>query len=208
MFYDRIEAGQLLAQKLVKYKNTKSVLLAIPRGGVPVGFEISKELNLPITLCLTKKIGHPLNKEYAIGAASIDDYVINNQEDIDEYYIQEEAKRVQNRLRQMNDIFLKDKSQIILKGKTLIIIDDGIATGNTLVHSVQLIQKNKPEKIVIAVPVASNSSVRKLKKMVDEIIVLEHHEILGGVGNYYQCFDQVSDEEVIEYLKLAELNLK
>ena len=208
MFYDRIEAGQLLAQKLGKYRNTKSVLMAIPRGGVPVAFEIGRELNLPITLCLSKKIGHPLNKEYAIGAASINDYIINSQENIDEHYIQEEVKRVQNRLREMDQLFLRDKSQIKLNGKILIIIDDGIATGNTLFHSIQLIKKNKPLKIVIAVPVASNSSVIKLKKMVDDVIVLESHEIFGGVGNYYECFDQVTDEEVIQYLKLAELNLK
>lgn len=201
MFYDRLEAGHLLAKKLDKYKNSKSILLAVPRGGVPVTYAIAQDLNLPVDLILTKKIGHPFNKEYAIGAASMNDYIISAKgEEVDNKYIQEEVVRVQNRLREMNRLFHAPSKPTSLKGKTVIIVDDGIATGSTLLHSIQLIKKEKPSKIIIAVPVASNSSQDKLRGEVDELIVLESHEFFRGVGAYYELFDQVSDEEVIKFL--------
>src|SRR6188474_514256 len=130
MFRDRIEAGILLAKKLKKYKNDKGIVLAVPRGGVPVAYAVARELNFPIELVLTKKIGHPGNKEYAIGAASLSDYFIVPHEEVSEEYIQKELLDIRRRLKEMHRKFMGDREPESLEGKTIIVIDDGIATGN------------------------------------------------------------------------------
>jgi len=206
MFRDRIEAGILLAEKLKKYKNDKGIVLAVPRGGVPVAYAVARELNLPIELILTKKIGHPGNKEYAIGAASLSDYFIVPHEEVSDEYIQEELKKIRSRLKEMHRKFMGDKEPESLEGKTIIVIDDGIATGNTLLGTVNVLRKSKPGKIVIAVPVASESAVEKLSTEVDEVIAILIPEFFNGVGAFYEDFSQVTDEEVMFYLdKLREL---
>jgi len=206
MFRDRIEAGLLLADKLKKYKTDPGIVLAVPRGGVPVAYAVARELGFPIEVILTKKIGHPMNKEYAIGAASLTDYFIVPHDGVTEEYIQQELLRVRSRLKEMYTRFMGDKEPENLKGKTVIIIDDGIATGNTLMGTVNVLRKSNPGKIVIGVPVASKSAVQKLAKEVDEVIVVMIPEEFYGVGAFYEDFEQVSDEEVVHYLnKLREL---
>lgn len=206
MFRNRIEAGLLLAAKLKKYKNAKGIVLAVPRGGVPVAYIVARELDLPIEVVLTKKIGHPINKEYAIGAASLTDYFIVPHENVSEEYIQKELKQVRSRLKEMQQTFMGDKQPESLKGKTIIVIDDGIATGNTLMGTINVLRKSDPAKIVIAVPVASRNAVQKLSKEVDEVVSVIIPEEFHGVGAFYEDFEQVSDEEVMVYLgKLNEL---
>ena len=206
MFRDRLEAGLLLAAKLKKYKNDPSVVLAVPRGGVPVAYAVAKELGFPVEVVLTKKIGHPTNKEYAIGAASLTDYFIVPHADVTEEYIQQELQTVRSRLKEMYMKFMGDKEPENLKGKTVIVIDDGIATGNTLMGTVNVLRKSNPGKIVIGVPVASKSAVQKLSKEVDEVVAVLIPEEFYGVGAFYEDFEQVSDEEVMFYLdKLREL---
>ena len=206
MFRDRIEAGLMLAAKLKKYKNDPGIVLAVPRGGVPVAYAVAKELGFPIEVILTKKIGHPMNKEYAIGAASLTDYFIVPHDDVTEEYIQQELQRVRSRLKEMYKRFMGDKEPESLKGKTVIVIDDGIATGNTLMGTVNVLRKSNPGKIVIGVPVASKSAVQKLSKEVDEVVAVMIPEEFYGVGAFYENFEQVSDEEVMFYLdKLREL---
>lgn len=206
MFRDRIEAGQLLAAKLKKYKNDLGIILAVPRGGVPVAYAVAKELDFPIEIILTKKIGHPIYKEYAIGAASLSDYFIIPHENISDEYIQQELQRVRTRLKEMYKRFMGDKEPASLEGKTVIVIDDGIATGNTILGTVHVLRKSNPAKIIIAVPVASKSSVEKLSSEVDEVVAVLIPDQFWGVGGFYQDFDQVSDDEVMFYLdKLREL---
>ena len=206
MFRDRIEAGILLAAKLKKYKNDAGIVLAVPRGGVPVAYEVAKELGFPIEVILTKKIGHPMNKEYAIGAASLTDYFVVPHDDVSDEYIQLELKKVRSRLKEMYKIFMGDKEPENLKGKTVIVIDDGIATGNTLMGTVNVLRKSNPAKIIIGVPVASRSAVRKLSKEVDEVVSLLIPDEFYGVGAFYENFEQVTDKEVLFYLdKLREL---
>ena len=200
MFRDRIEAGILLADKLKKYKNDPGIVLAVPRGGVPVAYAVARELGFPFEVTLTKKIGHPGNKEYAIGAASLTDYFIVPHDGVTEEYIQQELLRVRSRLKEMYTRFMGDKEPENLKGKTVIVIDDGIATGNTLMGTVNVLRKSKPGKIVIGVPVASKSAMLKLSKEVDEVIALLIPEEFYGVGAFYEDFEQVSDEEVLLYL--------
>jgi len=200
MFQDRIEAGLLLADKLRKYKNDPGVVLAVPRGGVPVAYAVAKELGFPLEVILTKKIGHPMNKEYAIGAASLTDYFIIPHENVTDEYIQQELKRVRLRLKEMYVQFMGDKEPEDLEGKTVIVIDDGIATGNTLMGTVNVLRKSNPGKIVIGVPVASRDAVNKLSKEVDEVVAVLIPDEFYGVGAFYEDFNQVSDEEVLFYL--------
>ncbi len=206
MFRDRSEAGLLLAQKLKKYKNVPGIVLAVPRGGVPVAYEVAKELGFPIEVILTKKIGHPGNKEYAIGAASLTDYFVIPHENVTQKYIEQELVRIRTRLKEMYLRFMGDKDPENLEGKTVIVIDDGIATGNTLLGTIQVLKKSNPGKIIIGVPVASESAVRKLSREVDEVVAVFIPEEFYGVGAFYEDFEQVSDEEVMFYLdKLREL---
>jgi putative phosphoribosyl transferase len=206
MFQDRVEAGLLLAEKLKKYKNQEGIVLAVPRGGVPVAYAVARELGFPIEVVLTKKIGHPANKEYAIGAASLTDYFIIPHENVTEEYIENELRIIRSRLKEMYRRFMGDREPENLAGKTVIVIDDGIATGNTLLGTVNVLRKSKPGKIIIGVPVASKSAVEKLSKKVDEVVAVLVPDELYGVGAFYKDFEQVSDEEVLFYLdKLSEL---
>jgi len=200
MFIDRIDAGLQLALKLKKYKNDDGVVLAIPRGGVSVAYAVAKELDFPLEVILTKKIGHPLNKEYAIGAASMYDYFIVPHENVSEAYIENELKEVRSRLNEMYINFYGKMETENLEGKTVLVIDDGIATGNTLMATVSLLRKSKPGKIIIGVPVASKNAVEKLSKVVDDIVVILILNSFHGVGSFYKNFEQVSDDEVLLYL--------
>jgi putative phosphoribosyl transferase len=201
MFTNRLEAGLILALKLKKYQQDPGIVLAVPRGGVPVAYAVAKELGFPLELILTKKIGHPMNKEYAIGAASIDDYFVIPHNDVSEEYITREVEKIRFRLRDMNAAFMKGEKNSSLDGKTVIVIDDGIATGSTLLSTINLIKKGKPGKIVIGVPVASKTAVKILSKESDEVIAVKIPEVFHGVGAFYENFEQVSDEEVIKYLE-------
>jgi predicted phosphoribosyltransferase len=206
MFRDRLEAGLLLAEKLGKYKNEEGIILAVPRGGIPVAYAVATRLGYPIDIILTKKIGHPLNKEYAIGAASLTDYFVIPHENITEEYIESELKKIRTRLREMYTLFRGDKEPENLEGKTVLVIDDGIATGNTLFGTITMLRKSNPAKIVIAVPVASASAVEKLTPEVDEVVALYIPGEFYGVGAFYDDFAEVTDDEVLYYLdKLKEL---
>ncbi len=200
MFRDRMEAGLILAARLQKYKDKEGVLLAVPRGGVPVAYAVAKELRLPVQLILTKKIGHPLNKEYAIGAAGLSDYFVIPHENVTDEYIEEELTRIRTRLREMQKLFMGNKEPLSLEGKTVIVVDDGIATGNTLLGTINLLRKSKPGKIVIGVPVASGKAIEKLSEVADEVVAVLVPDEFYGVGAFYEDFQQVSDEEVKFYM--------
>lgn len=200
MFKDRQVAGELLAAKLSKYKNEKGIVLAIPRGGVPVAYAVAKYLGFPVDILLTKKIGHPLNKEYAIGAASLSDFFVVPHEGVTMEYIEQELKNVRERLKEMQRLYLGDRPPVALEGKTVIVIDDGIATGNTILGTIRVLRNSHPAKIIIAVPVASRQAVEKLSKEADEVIALLIPHEFHGVGAFYEDFEQVSDDEVRDYL--------
>lgn len=200
MFTDRIEAGILLAAKLKKYKDEPGIILAVPRGGIPVAYALATELDFPVEVVLTKKIGHPMNKEYAIGAASLTDYFVEPHENVSDAYIQQELIRIRKRLREMYAKFMGEEKPASLEGKTVIVIDDGIATGNTILSTIQVLRKSNPGKIIIAVPVAAQSAVDKISRVADEVITVITPHIFHGVGAFYKDFSQVSDEEVIFYL--------
>jgi predicted phosphoribosyltransferase len=208
MFTDRIEAGRLLARKLENYRGQSGVILAVPRGGVPVAYVVAKELGLPLDLILTKKIGHPVNREYAIGAVSLTDDFVVPHPGVSQFYIDREVKTIRERLKEMYRKFMGDKEPESLAGKTVIVIDDGIATGNTLLGTINMLRKSKPAKIVIAVPVASDSAIQLLSEVADELVVVLIPEEFYGVGAFYENFEQVTDEQVIYYLDKLRRKMK
>lgn len=203
MFIDRNDAGNQLSEKLAPYKGTNAVILAIPRGGLPVAAVVSKVLNLPLDVALTKKLGHPFNKEYAIGAVSLNSLVLTDAVGVTKNYIKEETDKIRSVLKKRHAQYYRNRSPQELKEKTVIIIDDGIATGNTVMATVELVHQQDPEKIIVAIPVAPKFTVSKLKKSeyVDEVVCLNTPYNFHAVGQFYQLFNQVSDEEAIAFLE-------
>ncbi len=202
MFKDRIDAGTQLKEKLLKFKDENMVVLAIPRGGLPIGAIVAKALMTPLDVALTKKIGHPNNKEYAIGAVSLEDTVLTEAKGVTKGYINEETIRIRKKLQQRHNQYYKKRSPQSIKDKTVIIVDDGIATGNTLLATIELVSKQNPKKIIVAIPVAPSSAIKKLEntEKVDEVICLRVPYNFQAVGQFYTIFNQVSDEEAIKIL--------
>ncbi|MEP6260487.1 MAG: phosphoribosyltransferase family protein [Gillisia sp.] len=205
MFKDRIDAGLQLAAKLQRYKGEDILVLAIPRGGLPVATIVAKSLGAPLNVALIKKIGHPTNKEFAIGAVSREDYIINENVFAPPLYITEETARIREILESRFAQYYKNVEIVSIKNKTVIIIDDGIATGNTLVLTVELISKQKPASIIVAVPVAPASAIKRLNsfKKLREIVCLEIPANFYAVGQFYEDFEQVTDMEAINILEQA-----
>lgn len=201
MFSNRIAAAHQLVPLLKKYKEQPAgLVLAVPRGGVPIAYIVAKELNLPLSLVLTKKIGHPTNEEYAIGAVSLTDSYIVPHDEVSPAYIRKATTRIRKRLQEMYHMYLGDRQPEPISGKTVIVIDDGIATGNTLLATVRMLRKTNPAKIVVAAPVASKNAYAMLSKEVDDLVILYIPEFFQGVGAFYVDFEQVTDAEVIYYL--------
>ena len=200
MFANRLQAGELLAEKLRSYSRQDAIVLAIPRGGVPVAYSVAKRLSLPLDITLAKKVGHPMNREYAIGAVSLTEHFINPHEQVTQSYIDEEVAAVRKNLRDMYTRYMGDRTPEPLKGKILIVVDDGIATGNTLLATVHMLRRSEPARIVVAAPVASRSSVELLSKVADEVVVVMSPPSFRGVGEFYEEFGQTSDKEVVYYL--------
>jgi predicted phosphoribosyltransferase len=200
LFKDREEAGLLLADKLMEYENTDSIILAIPRGGVPVGFAISQKLNLPLDIFLSKKIPHPYNKELAIGAVTMDSEIIDFYPNISKNYINSEITRIREVLKKKYYLFVGNRKPFSVKGKNVILVDDGIATGNTLLVTIASLRKLKPAKIIVAVPVLPYDVLKQFQQKADEFIYIEASNYFRGVGAFYEHFEQVEDEVVIDML--------
>ena len=203
MLKDRIEAGLLLSEKLKKYKNTNTIVLAVPRGGVPVAAVIAKSLHLPLDIVLSKKIGHPYNKEFAIGAVSMDSMIIDQHPDIPKEYIEKETVRLRKLMQEKYEIYMGNRTPLDIEGKNIIVVDDGIATGNTLLVSINMLRKRNPAKIIVAVPVIPYDTVSVFEKNTDEFIYLIASKYFRGVGGFYEDFNQVEDDEVIKLLSVS-----
>ena len=200
LFKDREEAGSLLAEKLLEYENTNSIILAIPRGGVPVGYVISQKLNLPMDIILSKKIPHPYNKELAIGAVSMDDEIVDYYPNISKNYINSEISRIREVLKKKQQLFVGNDKPLDVKGKNVILVDDGIATGNTVLVSIKSLRKLKPAKIIVAVPVLPYEDLKIFQQEADEFVYIEASNYFRGVGAFYEHFEQVDDDVVVEML--------
>ena len=206
IFKDRHEAGQQLARELSKYKNKKDVIvLGIPRGGVEVAFNIAKTLKIPLSIVVTKKIGHPFESEFAIGAVSPGGhYSINKQYQAEagEGYIKNTIKELTKEINRRYKEYTNEKLPK-LKNKIVILVDDGLATGFTMLSAVEYVQSQNPKKIIVAIPVAAQDSFEKVKAAANEVVCLQIPVFFAAVGGFYQNFMQLEDEEVKYYLKEA-----
>lgn len=196
IFKDRKAAGRILVRHL---KNIKAdIILGIPRGGVVVAAEIAKALNLPLDIIVTRKIGVPDQPEMALGALDPDGEVVWEQELIND--LGEEIQIQWKELKRREDEYRVGKEPLNVDGKTVILVDDGIATGATALSAIKYLKRHGVKELILAVPVASQEAFEKLKKEVDEMVVLNIPQFMGAVGQFYQEFLPVSDQEVIRTL--------
>lgn len=207
MFLDRKDAGFQLAEKLFHYSDKpNTIVLALPRGGVPVAHEIAKKLNLPLDIFLVRKVGVPGNEEVAMGALALGGTLMLNNDLIRYLGVEQETtqaavKKAQDELEYRNKLYRQNRPALELRGRNIILVDDGMATGATMQVVVMALKKIGVHEIVIAVPVSSDSAFDELKDQVDQVISLLVPPHFTAVGNWYKNFSQVSHAEVRELLK-------
>jgi predicted phosphoribosyltransferase len=204
-FKDRVEAGEKLAAALQKFAaDPDAVVVALPRGGVVPGAIVAKALGKPLDLVIPRKIGAPGNPEYAIGAVTESGEGVWNEEErerADPTWLQCEIEKEQAEAKRRRETYLVARKRIDLAGKTVILVDDGIATGITMRAAIQEVRKAHPKKIVVAVPVAPPDSVSEMKSLIDEVVVLATPMLFGAIGAFYKEFPQLEDVEVTKLLK-------
>lgn len=210
MFQDRQDSGQRLAKALVGYAGCRPVVLALPRGGVPVAYEIAKSLGVPLDLVLVRKIGAPGHSELAVGAVvdgESPEVVVNEDVasllNLPEDYVSREAARQLQEIDRRRQLYLGGRPPPALAGRTVIVVDDGIATGATALAALQAIRRAKPEKLILAVPVAPSDSLDRLRAHADELVCLATPGAFGAISLYYADFHQVADDEVTGLLEQA-----
>lgn len=206
-FIDRIDAGRQLAKALARYKAQRPVVLALPRGGVPIAAEVATALDAPLDLILVRKIGVPFQPELAMGAVvdGAEPVIVRNEEVIQLCGVSEtdfNAIRDEQlaEIERRRKLYLGDRPHPQLSGRTVIVVDDGIATGATTRAALRAIRMRKPSKLVLGVPVAPTETLKKLREEADDTVCLEDYEEFGAIGLFYSDFRQVSDTEVIEIL--------
>jgi putative phosphoribosyl transferase len=207
-FEDRRDAGRRLAGKLSRFEDEQTVVFALPRGGVPVGYEISRALDAPLDVFVSRKLGAPGQPEFGIGAVAAGGVRVLNQDvvrrlGIPDDYVQEitaqELAEVGRRLR----YFRGQRPETEVVGRTVILVDDGLATGVTARAAVQALRLRKPRHLVLAAPVCAAQTADLFRTAVDELVCLESPSDLGAIGFWYRNFEQTSDEEVVELLERA-----
>ncbi len=209
IFRDRTEAGKYLATKLLSYKDRQDVLvLALPRGGVPVAFEVAQELRVPLDIFLVRKLGVPGHEELAMGAISTGGVRVLNEDTVDylripEHIIDAIAARELKELKRRELAYRGSRPEPDVKGKTVILIDDGLATGSTIRAAAQALRKQQPARIIVAVPVSAPETCDEYRIGVDEIICAVTPEPFLGVGMWYLDFSQTTDDEVRDLLERA-----
>lgn len=207
VFKDRKEAGRLLAQKLSGYKDVNGIVLAIPSGGVPVAAEIAKVLGLPLDVIIVRKIQLPDNPEAGFGAVGPDGEVLLNMNLISQLCLTEEEVKRQiqitvDTIKRRNELFREGRPFPLLKDSVVIIVDDGLASGYTMLSAVDFIKRHKPEKVVIAVPTAPKGTVDLILSQVDELVCLNVRSgFTFAVADAYEKWYDLEDEEVISILR-------
>jgi putative phosphoribosyl transferase len=209
-FIDRQDAGRQLAARLLALKDKDPVVLALPRGGVPVGFEIAQALAAPLDLVLVRKIGAPSQEELAIGAIAdgADPELVTDNRliaalDVSPEYLDEAKVAALREIERRRRVYLGDRQRVPIAGRTAIVVDDGIATGATMLAALHATRRRKPARIVLAVPVAPKHTLRRLRQDVDEIVCLHTPADFMAVGEFYRRFPQLRDNEVIVLLDQA-----
>jgi putative phosphoribosyl transferase len=210
-FFDRFEAGRFLAKKLTNYRERPDVLvLALPRGGVPVAYEIAKVLNVPLDVFLVRKLGVPGNEEVAMGAIASGGVRILNHDiaralRISEATIDAVEYEEQKELQRREGVYRRERPPLNLLGRTVILVDDGLATGATMHAAALALRQQRPSRIVVAVPVGSAETCSEFRSEVDEVVCGMTPDPFHAVGLYYENFAQLTDEEVGELLDRVKL---
>jgi putative phosphoribosyl transferase len=206
-FRDRREAGRLLAKALADLRGAKDVVvLGIPRGGVVVAHEVAAALDAPLDVYITRKIGAPFNPELAIGAVASDGTLVLDDDLIARIgvptdYVQSETERQRREIERRLKAYRGASSALPLKDRTVILVDDGVATGATTMASVRAIQQQQPRQLILAIPVAPADTIHMLEQEADRVVCLHTPEVFWAVGAFYEAFDQTSDEEVVRLLQ-------
>jgi len=206
-FRDRHEAGQLLAKELASLRGQKDVIvLGIPRGGVVVAYEVAKALQAPLDVYITRKIGAPYNPELAIGAVASDgtlvlDHTLIQRMGVPDDYVQAETERQRKEIERRLAAYRGSRPEPDLKDKTVILVDDGVATGATILASLRALKQRKPAQLILAVPVGPADTISLLSQEADRVVCLYTPEVFWAVGAFYAVFDQTSDAEVIQLLQ-------
>ncbi len=212
-FKDRKEAGQILAEKLDNLRDSNPVILGIPRGGLVVAQEVANYLEADLDIVLSRKLGAPGNSELAIGAISEDgklflNEAIASQVSAENAYVQQEKEHQLIEISRRIERYRKVRPKVSLKERTVIITDDGVATGATMQAAIWAVKQEKPAKAIVALPVGPPQTLERLAKDADEIICLNAPAYFGAVGQFYDSFDQTEDEEVVKILKGNFINRK
>jgi len=205
-FSDRADAGKRLASALTNFAGKNAIVLTIPRGGVVVGYEISKALRLPLDVIIPHKIGAPDNAELAIGAMTEDGTIILDKSlvsylGVSEEYIKAESERQKHEINRRLKMYRQNEPYANLSGTDVIIVDDGIATGSTMKAALASVKNRGARSVTVAVPVGPPSTINELKRQADRVVCLYMPEYFGAIGQFYRDFNQTTDEEVIELLK-------
>lgn len=196
---DREHAAQLLGQALELYRNADAIILAVPRGGVPVGYEVAQRLNLPMDLLPCRKITHPGDRERSIGSVCLQEVVIHDSErDIPQEYIQHTINRLRTSLRRRQKRYQRTIALQNLRGKTVIIVDDWLRTGDTILACIRHIRKQQPEQIIVATPILTSQAHKAVDKEVDEVVFLVLDDTPPPYTHMY--FPRVTEEQVIDLL--------
>lgn len=208
-FKDRIDAGRQLAEALEERDVDPEIILAIPRGGLPLGRAVADRLGVPLDIVVASKIGAPHNPEFAIGAVASDgsawlDRDTIDRLDVDETYVERERAREAENARTKADRYRRDRPAPDLAGKAVVIVDDGVATGSTAIAALRLVREQGADRIVLAVPVGPPDTVSELKSVADEVVCISTPVRFSAVGQFYDRFGQVSDDEAIAYLRADE----
>lgn len=205
LFKDRQDAAKQLALSLENYKDKNALVLGIPRGGVEIGYYVARELNAELSVIITKKIPHPKHPEYGIGSICEEGTVYLDQETIiPENILSPIIKGLKEEIKRRILIYRNGQPLPEMKDRVVIIVDDGIATGVTLVAAILLCKKHKPAKIIVAVPVSGSHFVPEISK-VDELVILYQPSYFAGVGQAYEDFSQLTDEQVLSFLNKDKL---
>jgi len=210
IFRNRVDAGRRLASALFHLRSDKCIVIAIPRGGVVVGFEVAKALNCPLDIVVPRKIGAPAQPELAVGAVAEDGTVI-----IDEYiadlvgvserYLEQAVSLEVKEIKRRVSLYRAGRPPLDVRGMTTILVDDGLATGATMRAAVRFVRNLDAKKVIVAVPVAPPDTVEKIRAEADEVYCLNTPADFYAIGQFYDSFEQTTDEEVISLLSAAQM---
>ena len=211
-FENRVEAGRMLGARLAALQLADPVVLALPRGGVPVALEVARALDAPLDLLLVRKIGVPWQPELAVAAVMdgaepvvVVERHIQAETGVKQEYIEQRAKEELAEIERRRRTYLADRAPVPVAGRTAIVVDDGIATGTTMRAALKGLRRRNPARLVLAVPVAPPDTINELRQEVDDVVCLAQPSFFGAIGYFYRDFHQLSDDEVITLMRQAPL---